>query len=230
MYNIHIDTTGVSFEDHFEFPDLETLHLSSSSWPDSYSIAIRFFCENSPKLKDIEVGQLVITDDSDGVARSIGSLLSRPALRNLEIEFGDPFEEDETFHEPIMNLFHCPTEKPELERLKIDFNFNFKNLSLSCFHQFVKNNFNLKSLKLYGLKNSDNEKANQTVIKDIVNILDCDHGLETIYLGSLLGDFRGERIYTDIKRYEFPQIIEYLKKRMILLDLLETSAEARALI
>ena len=169
------------------------------------------------------------THDSDCVARSIGSLLSRPALRNLEIEFGDPFEyseEDETYHEPIMNIFRCPTVKPELEHLKLDFSYNIKNLSLSSIHEFVKDNFNLKSLTLYGMEHFGNEKANKTVIQDIINILDCDHGLESINLGSVLREFRRERSYTDIKRNEFPQIIEYLKKRMI-----ETSSsEARALI
>ena len=165
------------------------------------------------------------THDSDCVARSIGSLLSRPALRNLEIEFEGSFEEEEgheIYHEPVMNIFRCPTVKPELEHLKLDFSCNIKNLSLTSIHEFVKDNFNLKSLTLYGMEHFNNEKANKTVIQDIIKILDCDHGLETVNLGSV---FR-PRSYTDIKRNEFPQVIEYLRTRVS-----ETlNAEAQALI
>ena len=122
--SVQIDTTGVSFEDHFEFPELKTLYISRGVYSDdSDSVAFRYFCTNAPKLKDINVSSRYV-GDYDCIATSIGSLLSRPALRNLEIGLEDSDDEDQTGHESIMNLFNCPTEKPELECLKIDFNYN----------------------------------------------------------------------------------------------------------
>ena len=208
---VQMNTAGVSFDGGIGaigFPELRILQFSGKSWDDSDQKAFRYCCANSPKLEEIYVfGDFETDAPYKSVAKSIGSLLNRPALRELELEIEDHREVGEEFVAPIANLFNFPDEKPSLEKLIIH-----PNCPLSTIYKFVHGNFNLKSLDLYGKIHP------KETIEDIINVLNCDSGLETIRFGAdycgVIPDELSETWGRLFQRDEFPKLVEDLKKHL----------------
>ena len=206
---VQMDVAGISFEAGFGFPELRSLKFTGKSWDDTDRKAFRYCCANSPKLEDIHIfGGFESTETYDSVAQSIGSLLSRPALRKLELEIDDYRESSERFVGSITNLINCPDEKPKLKNLILH-----PNCSLSSIYQFVNGNYNLKSLELYG------KVHEKETLADIIKILNCESGLETIRFSGQSRyslRFRPEDAATRlgglVSRDEFPKLIEDLQK------------------
>ena len=143
---VQMNVTGISFQAGFGFPELRSFRFAGKSWDETDLKAFRYCCANSPKLEDIYVfGDFGFTETYDSVTKSIGSLLSRTALRKLELEIEDYRESSERFVESMINMIDCPEEKPRIENLIL-----YPNFPLSSIYKFVHGNYNLKSLELYG--------------------------------------------------------------------------------
>ena len=221
---VQMNYTGISFKPGYGFPELRSLKFENFEygiiWDDADLKAFRYCCANSPKLEEISVsGYFGTTETYDSVAHSIGSLLSRPALRKLELEifWSEPIWRDPPvrFVESIINLIRCPDEKPNLEHLILH-----PNCPLSSIYEFVNGNYNLKSLELHGEIGEDETPA------DLIEILNCESGLETLRFGgsfvrsvipkSVINEFaiRVGGLWNWVKwsRDEFPKLVEDLRK------------------
>ena len=203
-----MSTAGVTFDKRSGFPELRYLLFTGKSWDETDLTSFRYCCHNSPKLEEIHVhGSFESGDVFKSVAKSIGPLVNRTTLRQLDIEIEDYREEPEELNESLMNLFNCPGEKPNLEKLIFHPNFSFGSI-----YQFVNGNRNLKSLELYG-----DTKEKETAISEIIKILTCDNGLQEIQLGGRLDTIIGDDLakkYTygrKIERKEFPKMAEDLR-------------------
>ena len=112
---------GISVLGHFVFPELRVLNFDRLGWTDGHSIAFRYFCQNSPKLEEIlidisdirflDYNQMQIIAKSnrlqtvcDSVAKSIGQLISRPALQTLAFRIIKYRYISDTVNESIMTL------------------------------------------------------------------------------------------------------------------------------
>lgn len=173
----------ISESNYLGFSELRTLNFNYCS-SDFDFVAFRYFCQNSPKLEDIciDIDGLL---DWDRVAKSIGPLVSRPALRTLAVksEIGSRNDNNEVANESIMKLLKCPVEKPKLERLILS-----PTLPLSSIFELVKENFNLKSLTIdmndYRYDEIFDMMIVQTpseeTIVDLIRIFNCKNGLDEI--------------------------------------------------
>ena len=208
--DVQFNVAGILFEAGFGFPELRSLRFRGNYWDHTDTKAFRYCCANSPKLEDIYVfGEFESTETYDTVAQSIGSLLSRPALRKLELDIYDCREpsENQLVVESIINLINCPNEKPKLENLILH-----PNCPLSSIYHLVNGNYNLKSLELHG-------KVHQKeTVADIIKILNCESGLETIRFSgqcrySVIPEDFAIRLGGRISRDRFPKLVEDLQKR-----------------
>ena len=215
---VQMNDTGISFKPGYGFPELRSLKFEI--WDGADLKALRYCCANSPKLEEISVlGYFETMDTYDSVAQLIGSSLSRPALRKLELKifWSVPIWHDPPvrFVESIINLIRCPDEKPNLEHLILH-----PNCPLSSIYEFVNGNYNLKSLELHGEIGEDETPA------ALIEILNCESGLETIEFGgkllrsvipeSVINEF-GMRVgglwnWRKGSRDEFPKMVEDLRK------------------
>ena len=204
----------VSVSDYFVFPELRTLNFDNvQQWTDEHSVAFRYFSQNSPKLEEILIH---ITGDlnsmqivCDSIAKSIGPLVSRTALRTLAIRIRKIRYYYHMVSQSFIKLIKCPVEKPKLERLILS-----PLIPLSTIYEFVNENWNLKSLTIDMKIDS---RSREETIDDLIRIFDCNNGLDEIDLGGLTlphedrlktrnGDTNG-KIYRD----EFPRMISRLK-------------------
>ena len=213
---VQMNTAGISFYGAIGFPELIILQFSGKSWDDSDLTAFRYFCKNSPKLEEIHIYGNLPSEEAyhtvyDSVAKSIGSLLNRPALRILEIDIGEYHQQPQMFEESIKNLFEYPQEKPQLEKLIL-----LPNLPIPSIYQLVNENFNLKTLELRGRIRLEST----TAIQNLMKIFKCDNGLEEIQFGLLYLYYNDEkspwhdlakRLTSKIHRHEFPKLIEFLE-------------------
>ena len=105
-------------------------------------------------------------------------------------------------------IFDCPEQKPNLQNLVLDFGYDQKSPPLSSIYRLVNGNFNLKSLSLKGMNDET------TTIREVIQVLSCDHGLQEFELGGTLGRIMmlAGAPWKKIKRDKFPETIENLKK------------------
>jgi len=176
--------------------------------------ALEYCCANSPKLEKIhficafELKERFSEELSDYLANSIGSLLKRPALRSLFMRlYNVRNDNSERFKKLIQYVLNYSEEKPNLENLTLEFNFSPIPL-LSSVHEFVDNNFNLKSLSLYGVQMTIEMTKEMT--QELIKILSCNHSLEEFRLDCCYWkDLWTKRLW---KADEFPELIEKLEK------------------
>ena len=113
------------------------------------------------------------------------------------------------FERCLVDIFHCQEEKPNLESLSLEFDYNQNHLPLSVIYRFVDGNFNLKSVSLYGLNDRDK------TLHDLLDILNCDNSIEECELAGRWDRYHHllEKIGDGmIPREEFPDLIRDLKK------------------
>ena len=209
MEDILDPQSDVSVSNNFGFPELRILDFDkvggTGVFGDDHDhlIAFRYFCENSPKLEEIFINVTDAFDNlkqmhtvCDSVAKSIGPLLNRTALRTLEIRIPDCYE---IVNISIMNLIKCPSNsvKPKLERLVLS-----PLVSLSSIYEFVNMNFNLKSFTITQIPN-DRRWMKEGAIQALIRILDSNNELDEIRLGGL------GKIY----RHKFAHTISMLKRQ-----------------
>ena len=161
--------------------------LDKVHWTDNDLKAFRYFCRNSPKLADICI-DIQSCLDWESVAKSIGPLVSRSALRTLTIKCGNNYDYNEVANESIMNLLKCPVEKPKLEHLILS-----PTSPLSSIYELVKENFNLKSLTINMEQlvyyTQPFKTPREETIDDLIRIFNCNNGLDEIDLGRYGLDF-----------------------------------------
>ena len=174
-----------------DFQDSKHSKFEVFSWDESVLLTVQYFCKNSFKLEAIHLhGQFKRLSEEalhavyDSVLKSIGPLIERSALRILDINIDD--YDKQMFNESIRNLFDYSNEKPKLETLTL-----CANIPLGSVYQFVNNNFNLKSLKLGGKM-----ELNENTAQDLIKILQCGNGLEQIQFKNLeLGSKTYQLVY-----------------------------------
>ena len=185
------------FEDHFSGNKL--------SW-----IVFQFCCEKSPKLEQIHFVDYNSNQETiRHVAKSIGSLLSRPNLSTLFIKSNVNLYETEADDDLFLELFSCSNRKPKLENLSL----LIPDLNLSVIGQFINGNLNLKKLCLDERLWTLNKK--ETFETNFLEILTCDHGIEEIQIvkhGWLKPWSTLDERWIDrtIFQNEFPELVSYL--------------------
>ena len=186
------------FEDHFSRIKL--------NW-----IVFQYCCEKSPKLEEIHfVDNNSNQETIRHVAKSIGSLLSRPTLRTLFIKSNVALYEADD--DRFLELFNCSNQKPKLENLSL----LIPDLKLSVIGQFINGNFNMKKLSLDERLWTLNKR--ETFETNFLEILTCDHGIEEIQFvkhGWLKPWSTLDERWMDrtIFRNEFPELVSYLVKK-----------------
>ena len=188
------------------FPELRVLDFNTIfgkfGWISDDKIAFQYFCQNSPKLEEIIITIPVLLDSRfkaicETVGKSIGSLISRPALRKLEIRI--EICPDNFLIKPFMDLIRCPSIKPKLECLLLP-----PLVSLSAVYEFVNMNFNLKSLTLTQIPNERQTLNDATTIQALIQILESENGLDEIRLGGLFYDLKDQLLLRNPYRNRKP--------------------------
>ena len=119
----------------------------------------------------------------------------------------------------IQYVFNYSEEKPNLDNFTLEFNFSKSPIPLlSSVHQFVNNNFNLKSLSLWGrIRGERAEEYERKMTEELIKIISCNHSLEEFEL-DCQSRKDTDKYWKDLltKRFwkadEFPELIEKLEK------------------
>ena len=116
------------------------------------------------------------------------------------------------FEKLIQYVLNYSEEKPNLDNFTLEFNFPKPPIPLlSSVHQFVNNNFNLKSLSLWvRIRGERAEEYERKMTEELIKIISCNHSLEEFELdGYYYEDLLTKRLW---KADEFPELIEKLEK------------------
>ena len=125
------------------------------------------------------------------------------------------------FEKLIQYVLNYSEEKPNLDNFTLEFNFSKSPIPLlSSVHQFVNNNFNLKSLSLWGrIRGERAEEYERKMTEELIKIISCNHSLEEFELDCKSRNDR-DKYFKDLltKRFwkadEFPELIEKLEKSL----------------
>ena len=137
------------------------------------------------------------------------------------------------FEKLIQYVLNYSEEKPNLENFSLEFDVSKSPIPLlSSVHQFVNNNFNLKSLSLNGVilgteeyedyeeyEDVRTEEYEQKMTEELIKIISCNHSLEEFELDCKSRNDR-DKYFKDLltKRFwkadEFPELIEKLEKSL----------------
>ena len=223
LCDITVNADGLSFDGDCRFPALKYLSFTPTDQGirGSNSIALQYFCKNSPELEHIcfngyfcNSGEWTIEEDDrtlnnsvsdEIIARSIGPPENLPSLRKLELQHWTLDDHYDEVWEMLGAMSRNEGKNVEELSLMLDL-FDYSHL-----YDVINGNFKLKKLEL------SREDIKMNHIRCLVHLLNCEHEIQELFLDCTWHENRHGKgwprdLWEPIKRDQFPKFIEHLKR------------------